>query len=370
MSHINFGTISTGLTVAGHTLGSALWRNRLFLSIVLVHMFVGAVVSSLNGIPYWTLLLESLGTILLMILKFTGVFAAFFLGWRFFYAIFCAKPEKPIHWMISDTRKFLSKYVRVVDGTLCFVAIAVLANTFTCLKNMISILAPFSWDPMFAELDRMLHGGFDVWTLLWPAFGYPFVTTVINVAYHVWFVLIYVLTFVAAYDRREPERGMVYLVAFALTFIIGGNVLATLFSSVGPVYYQAFGFGGTYVEQLRNLEMLDQISPVWALDVHEILLNNFSTEGVVRGISAMPSMHVASSVLMALYAFRFSRWLGWIFTIFAVVIQIGSVHLAWHYAIDGYLGTLVALVCWYLAQFLTKIFYSGSARFQYASLAT
>ncbi|MES0825190.1 phosphatase PAP2 family protein [Ruegeria sp. SCP11] len=370
MAHINSRAIFAGLTAAGHTLSSALWRNRLFLSIVLLHMFAGAVFSALNGLPYWELLLSSLRAILWKIFKYTNVFAAFFLFWRFIYAAFWVKPAKPIHWMISDTRQYLSKYVRVVDGTLCFVFVAVLANTFTCLKNMIPVFVPFSWDPMFAELDRMLHGGFDVWTLLWPVFGYPFVTTVINLAYHVWFVLLYVLVFVAAYDRREPERGMVYLVAFALTFIIGGNVLATLFSSVGPVYYQEFGFGDTYVQQLRNLEMLNEISPVWALNVQEMLLNNYYNDGWVRGISAMPSMHVASSALMALYAFRFSRWLGWAFTIFAVVIQIGSVHLAWHYAIDGYLGTLVALVCWYLAQVLTRVFYSGSAGFQSASLAT
>ncbi|RBW62051.1 phosphatase PAP2 family protein [Ruegeria sp. A3M17] len=333
-------------------------------------MFAGAVFSLPIGIPYWALLLDSLRTTLLMILKFTSVFATFFVGWRFIYAIFRAKPKKPIHWMIVDIRNSLQRYVKLVDGTICFVALAVLANTFTLLKNLISDFVPFFLDPTFAELDRMLHGGFDVWILLWPVFGYPFVTTVINVAYHIWFLLIYLLAFVAAYDRRDPERGMVYLVAFALTFIIGGNVLATLFSSVGPVYFEAFGFGDTFSEQVHKLESLNEISPVWALNVHKILLTNYNTEGVIRGISAMPSMHVASSVLMALFAFRYSRWLGWAFTVFALVIQIASVHLAWHYAVDGYFGALVALVCWYVAKILTEKFYLGSVGLQSASLAT
>jgi membrane-associated phospholipid phosphatase len=69
-------------------------------------------------------------------------------------------------------------------------------------------------------------------------------------------------------------------------------------------------------------------------------------DGVLAGISAMPSMHVATSVLMALYAARHARWAGWIMWIFAGLIQIGSVHLGWHYAVDGYLGGIVALAAW------------------------
>lgn len=365
-----YGSIRASLTAAERTITSALWRNRLFLFIVGLHMLTGAVICSIYRIPFWAPLLENLVTILSMILNFTIVCAAGFMVWRFIYALFRVRPKKPIHWMVSDIRTYLSRYVRLVDGTICFVALAALANTFTLLKNLVSNFVPFSLDPTFAELDRILHGGVDVWTLLWPVFGYPFITTMINVAYHLWFVLIYAMAFVAAYDQRDPERGMTYLVAFALTFIIGGNVLATLFSSVGPVYFEEFGFGDTFTEQLLKLEMLNEISPVWALSVHDLLLTNYNTEGMIRGISAMPSMHVASSVLMALFAFRYSRWLGWAFTVFAVVIQIGSVHLAWHYAVDGYFGALVALVCWYVAQFLAKKFYLRSVGFQSASLAT
>lgn len=101
---------------------------------------------------------------------------------------------------------------------------------------------------------------------------------------------------------------------------------------------------------VETLHRIAEVSPVWALDVHEMLLEGYRDGGPVRGISAMPSMHVASAALMAIYGFAWRRWAGWLLTAFAVAIQIGSVHLAWHYAIDGYFGALLAVFCWYAAR--------------------
>ncbi|WP_299944478.1 phosphatase PAP2 family protein [uncultured Ruegeria sp.] len=334
-------------------------RNRLFLCILALHVVGGSIVSYHLGIPFWTELGYSLATILSKLIKYTFVIGSGFLVLRFIYAAIWVKPAKPIHWIINDTKEFISEYVKVTDGIVCFLSIGFLMTSFTCLKNMIPQINPFSWDIFFSQLDQTLHGGYDVWRLLWPVLGNPYITTIINVAYHLWFVLIYITMFVASFDKRNPQRGMVYLVAFALVFILGGNILATIFSSVGPVYFEHFGFGDTYVQQMQNLRELNQISPVWALAVHENLLMAFQDGGIVKGISAMPSMHVASSVIMALFAFRYSRWLGWAFTIFAFLILVGSVHLAWHYAVDGYLAILVALFCWWLANALTKRFYTA-----------
>lgn len=34
------------------------------------------------------------------------------------------------------------------------------------------------------------------------------------------------------------------------------------------------------------------------------------------------------------------------------MILVGSVHLAWHYAVDGYAAIALALTCWRLAGFI------------------
>jgi len=67
----------------------------------------------------------------------------------------------------------------------------------------------------------------------------------------------------------------------------------------------------------------------------------------ISSISAFPSMHVASSTLLALYAFTVSRPLGWAFTAYKILVMAASVYLGWHYAIDGYVSTIGATVIWY-----------------------
>jgi len=87
---------------------------------------------------------------------------------------------------------------------------------------------------------------------------------------------------------------------------------------------------------------------VWALGVQEDLWSTYeaATTGLGSGISAMPSMHVAVAVLMALAMHRVNRWVGVAFWAFALIIQIGSVHLAWHYAIDGYVAAVMVVAIW------------------------
>ncbi|MDN3683797.1 hypothetical protein QW180_05815 [Vibrio sinaloensis] len=40
--------------------------------------------------------------------------------------------------------------------------------------------------------------------------------------------------------------------------------------------------------------------------------------------------------------------------LYVVAIQIGSVHLAWHYAIDGYLSIVLTLILWKLCGVLAR----------------
>jgi hypothetical protein len=75
-------------------------------------------------------------------------------------------------------------------------------------------------------------------------------------------------------------------------------------------------------------------------------------------------MHVAVSVLMTLYAYRHARWAGRIFLAFTTVIMIGSVALAWHYAVDGYVGAAVALACWQIARRMNHDTTSAAARME------
>lgn len=55
----------------------------------------------------------------------------------------------------------------------------------------------------------------------------------------------------------------------------------------------------------------------------------------------------------------YSRRAGIALTLNAVVIMIGSVHLGWHYALDGYVGALGTVVVWWLVGQLLKRTHAG-----------
>lgn len=328
-------------------------RNRLLLSLVSLQVFCAIAVSLYLGTSYWDATTPKL--LVISTRLFCFMFANFLL-WRLGVAIFVVRPKKPIHWMINDLKSNVTDGIRLPDAVVGFLCIVILIVTYTFLKNEIHVLNPVPWDVEFAHWDRLLHGGVDPWKLLWPVLGSPFVTTAINVAYHIWFPMLYISVCVACLDRSDPVRSTVFLVAFVLCWFVGGNLLATVFASVGPVFYEPFGFGDTFVPLLDLLRESDKISPVWALNVQNTLQEGFFNNGPVRGISAMPSMHVASSALLALYGFTYSRWLGWALTGFTAIILLGSVHLAWHYAIDGYASIALVLLFWWMAKKLTARF--------------
>jgi membrane-associated phospholipid phosphatase len=131
--------------------------------------------------------------------------------------------------------------------------------------------------------------------------------------------------------------------------VLLGSLLATLLSSGGPVYFgRLTGLPDPYVPLMDYLQAAGEVSVVWALKVHDALWQSHMTGAYDfgSGISAMPSIHVATAVLFALLGWRVDRRLGIAFTVFAAVIMIGSVHLAWHYAVDGYLSAVLTVLIW------------------------
>jgi membrane-associated phospholipid phosphatase len=73
-------------------------------------------------------------------------------------------------------------------------------------------------------------------------------------------------------------------------------------------------------------------------------------------ISAMPSMHVAVTTLVALGCWERSRWLGVMAWCYVAAIMVGSVQLNWHYAMDGYVALLGTLLTWWLSGTLVQRF--------------
>ncbi|MEL7518277.1 MAG: phosphatase PAP2 family protein, partial [Pseudomonadota bacterium] len=64
------------------------------------------------------------------------------------------------------------------------------------------------------------------------------------------------------------------------------------------------------------------------------------------GITAMPSMHCAIAFLYWIAMRRISpRW-GAFFGVFFFVTWVSSVHLAYHYAVDGLVSLVAVIALW------------------------
>src|SRR5258708_7314746 len=81
---------------------------------------------------------------------------------------------------------------------------------------------------------------------------------------------------------------------------IGVNVLAVLFSSAGPCYYGYLYGSDPYAAQMAYLRAASENCPIWSVHIQDLLWKSYAG-GVAPnfGISAMPSMHVVISTLMA-----------------------------------------------------------------------
>ena len=141
-----------------------------------------------------------------------------------------------------------------------------------------------------------------------------------------------------------------FLFSFMILWTIAGSFLAIYFASAGPAFYSKLGMSpDPYLPLMTYLHEVDKFLPVWALDVQDTLWQGYNGRTIVDGISAMPSMHNATALLFVLAGRQFGKRAYRLLVAHMILIFIGSVHLAWHYAIDAYLAWAVTLMVWYLA---------------------
>lgn len=239
----------------------------------------------------------------------------------------------------------------VLNYLVVLIALQILIQTFLAFKSAIPAIHPFSWDVRFMQMDRWLHFGHHPFALLQPILGRPLISRTTDNLYLLWLPVMWFTAIWQAWhgSRLTPVRSQ-FLLAFALCWIVLGTLMATIFSSAGPVFFGAVTGTTDPFAPLMDYLRAGNTGQLHALQLQEALWSAYREPEVRNiGISAMPSLHVAIAVLMVLLGFTVRRSVGWIYAAFALVIMAGSVHLGWHYAVDGYVSAAVTIVLWFFS---------------------
>lgn len=256
------------------------------------------------------------------------------------------RPAHPIAYLW--THDFGPEYrARLKQAAPILLAAIIFLPTFSAIKSAIPLFQDYRWDQSFIDLDRMIHGT-DAWRLLQPALGFPVVTFLISTLYQLWILLIYMGTIYVALHVGDRELRLRYFKAFFAIWTVNGVLLAIAFASVGPCFAGALLGNHHFADQMDYLHRANAQWPILSLEVQQQLIEWHSrgSAELGRGISAMPSMHVSLAFLFFLGARRINRTMGIVFGLYAAAILIGSVHLAYHYAVDGYLSIVTTLLLW------------------------
>jgi hypothetical protein len=205
--------------------------------------------------------------------------------------------------------------------------------TFMWVKQLLNYLVPFRADPLLAAADRMIFFT-DPWRLLIWLDNWP-----MALFYHrAWFALMVLLLLKVLMSPPSAEKSALLLTYFLLWSVFGPAV-HTLMPAAGPVFYAHLGYGDRFAALSMPPETQEVANYLWRT-------YRGGSFGPGAGISAMPSLHIATTAWVVIATARFAR--GWLFPIsaMAALITLLSVALGWHYAVDGIVGAFGTYAIW------------------------
>lgn len=247
-------------------------------------------------------------------------------------------PRSPVGYLASSLRWNWRRALTVL------VVFVLSLAAFTTYKVNIPDIMPFYSDKALADIGELLHGQAP-WRIA-HSFDSDTLAMLVALAYSkFWFIEWYGMVLFAALCANRLLH-LRYLTALALVTMVVGTLMATAFSSVGPIFYDEFVGGERYAELLQVLKQHPYNAHVLQYSDYLLASHRADKPALGSGISAMPSMHVAIATVNAFYLGRLSRWLGLVGWAFAIFILFGSIYTGWHYAVDGYIAMLVVAVIW------------------------
>lgn len=290
------------------------------------------------------------------------VYAATLFAFIFSYPLYVmifVRPKKLFNYLTTGYRWHLFSKERLLFSYPALIIVPLDKSIYSSFKTEISNLIPFWLDYPLYQLDRIIFLGNDPWRLIQSILGDPNITRVIDYLYHpLWILLLSFTVLFHALGRHSLEARLRFFLGYLITWAVLGNALATILSSAGPCYFEKItGQTTQYAELMEYLYSIeiDGIA-LTAIMLQEKLWNGYINSYLYYGggITAMPSLHVATTLLFALSMRNIYPIMEKGLYIYTFIIWIGSIHLGWHYAADGPVSVFGVFVIWHLSGIISK----------------
>ena len=204
---------------------------------------------------------------------------------------------------------------------------------FMWIKAEINLVAPFTADEGIANIDRFIFGR-DPWRFF-EAMDLSVMALTYNI---VWFWALTITLFIILFAKRSAGRSA-SLISYFFLWSLFGPIGQYLVPAAGPVFYERIGLGDRYAGLHGNI-------PAMTGEIANYLWNHYSqkTLGLGAGISAMPSLHIATATWMVLSLKSIGSRLTVPAAVLGLYLYAGSVALGWHYVLDGVVGAMGAML--------------------------
>jgi hypothetical protein len=224
--------------------------------------------------------------------------------------------------------------------------------SYVWLKVCVPLVNSRLWDQAFWRLDTLLHLGFSPSLFIVELVQGTVLAPALDLWYGWWLLSISIsLAFFCSYPKQLARRQ--FLFSCVVLWTAGAWIYVAL-PALGPIY--------AFNEVWQNI--LPQIPHADA--GHQLLWGNYQRvlegreSGLLRafkpalGIAAMPSLHVGGHWLLMLWARRLARPLFMPAVVGTFLTFLGSLVTGWHYAVDGYIGIVLAQTAYWLALFFER----------------
>lgn len=224
--------------------------------------------------------------------------------------------------------------------------------SYVWLKVCVPLVNPRLWDQALWRLDTLLHFGFSPSLFMVELTQGTLLAPLLDRWYGWWLLSISLsLAFFCSYPKLLARRQ--FLFSCVVLWGAGAWIYVAL-PALGPIY----AFNEVWHGILPEIPHADA--------GHQLLWGNYQRvlegkdSGMLRafkpalGVAAMPSLHVGGHWLLMLWARRLARPLFMPAVVGTFLTFLGSLVTGWHYAVDGYMGIVLAQSAYWLALFFER----------------